>query len=538
MHVVNFRYKNGSGQWSSVVSDFFYKHGGAGNQNSITSYDYWFDDDFASKINVETANESTAEILVPVNAASLSTGLHKVHFRFNSGNLKSIVTSDYFYKIGSAGLTENMVTGYRFLFDGNQATMREISLPQPVSGLVMLNDIELPYLPLGKHLLSVDFKDSIGHYSSVASDSIDVTNCMPYSAGTISGLSAVCKGTNGVVYSIPAISNATGYAWSVPEGITIVSGATTRSIVVNITEDAQSGFISVSGVNPCGSGNSNAIALTVTPTPTPSITGDTVVCSGSSAVIYATEPGYANYAWNVTPGGHVVAGWGTNSITVNWISQGGNQKVTVRYHNNTNCQGVKTVDVTVLPLPASNQTIAGSVVPGGGTLCGDATNTLSVPEPGSSFEVESGGSAILMAGVSVKLMPGVKVYAGGYLHAYLTSDCFYCNAVPHNLPQVPAKSLITEEADEPAVESRGDLQFSVFPNPTTGIFTLEMKGADQSSLKRVAIYNLHGSKIREGVIAPELSVSTWNLEGAPSGLYIIKVFTDQGSGTARVMKNE
>jgi len=79
-------------------------------------------------------------------------------------------------------------------------------------------------------------------------------NPMPAAAGTISGPSSVCEGTSGVSYSVPLIANATGYVWTVPSGVTIVSGSNTNAIVVDFTPTATSGGITVYGTNNCGNG--------------------------------------------------------------------------------------------------------------------------------------------------------------------------------------------------------------------------------------------------------------------------------------------
>jgi hypothetical protein len=72
--------------------------------------------------------------------------------------------------------------------------------------------------------------------------------------GSISGLSSVAPGTNGLTYSTTSIPNATSYNWSVPSGFTITAGNGTSSITVNATLSATSGNVTVKGVNTCGDG--------------------------------------------------------------------------------------------------------------------------------------------------------------------------------------------------------------------------------------------------------------------------------------------
>jgi hypothetical protein len=96
-------------------------------------------------------------------------------------------------------------------------------------------------------------------------------NTVPDSAGTISGLTTVCQGQNSVIYTVPAIANATSYIWTLPGGVTGTS--TTNSITVNYGSSAVSGNITVKGHNDCGDGAYSILQITVNETPvTPIIT--------------------------------------------------------------------------------------------------------------------------------------------------------------------------------------------------------------------------------------------------------------------------
>ena len=79
-------------------------------------------------------------------------------------------------------------------------------------------------------------------------------NALPASAGTITGPSEVCQSSSGVEYSVPAITNATGYSWTVPAGAAITTGANTNAITVDFNSTASSGNITVLGTNSCGNG--------------------------------------------------------------------------------------------------------------------------------------------------------------------------------------------------------------------------------------------------------------------------------------------
>ena len=67
-------------------------------------------------------------------------------------------------------------------------------------------------------------------------------------------------------YFVPAIPMASRYVWTVPEGFRIINGEGTSQIAVEVTEDAQSGFITVYGENDCGKGESTTLFVSVIPT--------------------------------------------------------------------------------------------------------------------------------------------------------------------------------------------------------------------------------------------------------------------------------
>jgi len=119
----------------------------------------------------------------------------------------------------------------------------------------------------------------------------------PGNAGSISGESTVCHGQTGVIYSVPAITNATGYEWTLPQGATITSGANTNQITVSFSSSSTSGSISVYGTNYCNVGNGGVspnYTITVVPLPVEPIavtSNKSVVCSNDPGTITLTSIG-------------------------------------------------------------------------------------------------------------------------------------------------------------------------------------------------------------------------------------------------------
>ena len=158
---------------------------------------------------------------------------------------------------------------------------------------------------------------------------------LPAAAGAISGSPAVCQGSAGKIYSVPSISHATTYNWTVPSGATIMSGASTNTITVDFAPGASSGVITVYGSNGCGDGTPSSnfdVTVAQLPDAAGSITGTGIVCSGSTGVIYSVGPinGATGYSWTVPAGATITSGATTNSIVVSFSGSASSGNITVR----------------------------------------------------------------------------------------------------------------------------------------------------------------------------------------------------------------
>ena len=200
-------------------------------------------------------------------------------------------------------------------------------------------------------------------------------NPLPAAAGVISGTSTVCQGENPVTYTVPAISNATSYLWTLPSGVTGTSA--TNSIFVNFGASAISGNITVKGINACGNGVESSLAVTVKPLPAAAgvISGTSTVCQGENPVTY-TVPAIANatsYLWTLPSGATGTST--TNSILVNFGTSAVSGNITVKGINACGDGVESSLALTVNPLPA-----AAGVISGTSTVCqGENPVTYTVP---------------------------------------------------------------------------------------------------------------------------------------------------------------
>lgn len=153
----------------------------------------------------------------------------------------------------------------------------------------------------------------------------------------ITGQSSGLCGATGTILTTAGSPSATGYLWSVPAGATIQSGQGSNSVTLDISNGFTSGQVTVTSQNGCGNGASRTLTISGTPGQASPITGATIICSGTSGVVYevSTVAGATSYQWTV-PGsiGSIASGQGSKIISVNYnfVTASG-QAITVRASN-------------------------------------------------------------------------------------------------------------------------------------------------------------------------------------------------------------
>ncbi len=134
---------------------------------------------------------------------------------------------------------------------------------------------------------------------TVSPDFAVTVNPLPGNAGTIAGPASVCAGETGVAYSVPSVSGATSYVWTVPAGAVITSGATTKNIVVSFGTTTGNGVITVKGTNTCGNGAvSPSFSVTVHAVPAAPV----VTMNGAVLTSSASSGNQWYYEGNLIPG--------------------------------------------------------------------------------------------------------------------------------------------------------------------------------------------------------------------------------------------
>jgi hypothetical protein len=162
-------------------------------------------------------------------------------------------------------------------------------------------------------------------------------------------------------YSILPVTGADSYTWTLPTGVTLVSGQGTRSLQVSFVSGFVSGSITVvANSTSCGTSPSRAVAVSSV---NASIGGPVNIC-GLTTATYSVSAGVgSNYVWSLPQGMSIESGEGTNSITVSIehpINFTNNNQVSLSF--TPPCGGTKEVSLKVDCPDYSYLTNCGSTV--------------------------------------------------------------------------------------------------------------------------------------------------------------------------------
>ena len=146
------------------------------------------------------------------------------------------------------------------------------------------NQISVYWTVPGDNWINVSYTNGNGCNTDSPSVYDVYVSPLPVAITAIDGQTTLCAGTEGVTYTATADANTASYVWTVPIGVTIISGATTNSITVNYALTATSGDFTVYGINNCGDGPITSLAVTINPIPaTPVITENNYLLTSSAA---------------------------------------------------------------------------------------------------------------------------------------------------------------------------------------------------------------------------------------------------------------
>jgi len=144
-------------------------------QNKITSYQYWFDNDYNTNNIVPVTPAEQANLATMLPLENMNGGLHIISIRFkdNKGQW-SVPVNQYFYKSNSIS-QDNKIVAYRYWLNEDMENAKYISLGDPVQLLNLNEDLDFSDKISGAYVIHFQFRDASDKWSLVTSDNFTVS---------------------------------------------------------------------------------------------------------------------------------------------------------------------------------------------------------------------------------------------------------------------------------------------------------------------------------------------------------------------------
>jgi len=177
LHILQVRFRDIKGHWSSVMSRFVYANPSAGSANSnlLTKMQYWFDDSLKNPVTINIAAQPVVQVGEVLSANALPDGLHKLNMRFaDTTGHWSATFNQFFFKSDGGNVTNNVITGYRYWFNNDEQDKMVVHTT-PAQSVVTLNtSIDMGCLTEGSNRIHLQFQDKVGLWSSGTTDTLTV----------------------------------------------------------------------------------------------------------------------------------------------------------------------------------------------------------------------------------------------------------------------------------------------------------------------------------------------------------------------------
>jgi hypothetical protein len=386
----------------------------------------------------------------------------------------------------------------------------------------------------GPYTITYSYTNANG-CSNSSTQQTTVVNCTtPGRPGTITatgGNTKVCPGDS-KTYSIVAVAGATSYTWTPPTGGVVTSGQGTVTVVVSYTATfTASGNLSVVSNNACGTSTSRTLAISRNTPATPStITGITAGVCGSSGVPYSvTNVAGITYNWTFnTANASIASGQGLNSVTANFLPAYSTGIIQVTAGNACGVSAQRTLTVNAISsIPAS--------ITGSATAC---ANQFGVPY--STAVVTGAVSYTWTCPTGGHISDGVTTSASTTLTTTATSVTVNFGATAGSV-RVRSNNAcgsssyrtktITFNCKLDGTEM--ETSFSVYPNPTDGIFVVEISNPE--NFTTLKIENILGQTILTKNINGESTLNIQFPNEVAKGVYMIHLIGENAMDSQQIV---
>lgn len=214
--------------------------------------------------------------------------------------------------------------------------------------------------------------------------SLHIAPAAPRTPAVITGETTQCALGVSKSYAIVEVLNATSYSWTVPTGWSIASGQGTIQAYVNVGSANQTGDVSVSASNGCGTSTAQILTITAVNASPSAPTG-----SSSQSFCSATSPTVAS----LTATGSSIKWYDSANLT-NQLNSSTGLSTAQNYYATQTSSGCESPSLTVAVTVTTNPTISSTTA---GSTCGAGTvNLAAIASAGTLnwYSASSGGSSL------------------------------------------------------------------------------------------------------------------------------------------------
>jgi PKD repeat protein len=220
----------------------------------------------------------------------------------------------------------------------------------------------------------------------------------------------------------------TNYTWSMPGGGGAITGGqgTYRVSVRWDTQGSHQICVTYTDGNSCSPLTPTCLIVNVISLPVPIINATTTTaCVGSNcAYQYTTSSGMSSYFWNISGGGTICSGQGTNNIFVTWNASGA-QWVNVSYTQS----GCPAASPTVFPVPVHDRPIP-TITPCTAAVSGGSTITYTTQPANFNYNWTYSGGTLLGGGTSADYTATIKWNTAGSGNVCVNyENSFQCDGI-------------------------------------------------------------------------------------------------------------
>jgi hypothetical protein len=171
---------------------------------------------------------------------------------------------------------------------------------------------------------------------------------------------------------------------------------------------------------------------------------------------------------------------------------------------------------------SANVSHLGPVYPGDRTYNGvyECTNEITI---GNNVTIQSGTNVVMNAGYRIVALPGSKSELGSNFHAYIEGCLRGCDNGVGRMDNDFYEQYeydFSDETTQKILQDETIAEIKIYPNPSSGIFTIESEEAINP--QQIEVYDVFGKRVQP-IINPNGTSATINLENQSKGIYLVRI---------------